>query len=260
MEGVGDFRGARVACFRLWVGGAADDSVKPGVAMNDGGSRAGVVRGKSAGEQFVEHHADREDVRVVVHRLRRVDDFRSGVVGCAEDLLTGLGRVLDGPGKAEVADFRPGVEIEQDVGRFDVAVEDAVFVGMGEAVANAGEKADDFVGVDGDSVGGMEERLPGNILHDDVEHAVDLTEVVNADEVGMVEAGHGFGLGLEARAKSGVLAELIRQDFDRNGAVERFLDGSIDGAHSAGGNQGFEFVSWKKWREVRDFRGLEGDV
>ena len=60
----------------------------------------------------------------------------------------------------------------------------------------------------------VEKRFSRHILHDDIEHAVDLAEVMNTDEIGMVQTGHGLRFGLETRAECGVLAEHLRQDFN----------------------------------------------
>ena len=87
------------------------------------------------------------------------------------------------------------------------------------------------------AVGRMEKRLARHKLHDDVEHAVHFTEVVDADQVWVVEPCHAFGFGFEDRAEARILAELLGQDFDGDGAVERFLHGAIDRAHATRGDE-----------------------
>ena len=87
----------------------------------------------------------------------------------------------------------------------------------------------------------MEQRHSRHILHDDIQHAGDFPEVVNADEIGMVEAGHGLGLGLESLAECGVRAEFLGQDLDGDGPIQGFLDRLIDRAHAAGGDQRARF-------------------
>ncbi len=104
----------------------------------------------------------------MIDALGRVDDFRRGVMGRAEDFLAFLCRLAGVPGEAEITDFRAGLQIEQDVGGLDVAVDDAVLVGMGESVADCGDEMDDLGRIDGHAVGRMEQRLPGHVFHDDV--------------------------------------------------------------------------------------------
>ena len=97
---------------------------------------------------------------------------------------------------------------------------DAVFVRMGKAVANANHELDHIVLSKSMAVCVVKERLTGDMLHDDEKHAIDLAEVVHADEVRVIEARHRFGLGLKTGAKVGISAELLRQDFDGDRAIE----------------------------------------
>ena len=51
-------------------------------------------------------------------------------------------------------------------------------VGVGETVAYPGDQPDDFAGIDCDAMSRVEQRFSRHKLHDDVEHAVDLADVV----------------------------------------------------------------------------------
>ena len=51
------------------VGGAADDVIEARVAANDRRCRARIVGWKLAGEQLVEQHPDRENIRPEIHRM-----------------------------------------------------------------------------------------------------------------------------------------------------------------------------------------------
>ena len=73
----------------------------------------------------------------------------------------------------------------------------------------------------------------------------------------MVEAGHGFRFGLKTRAEGGILAELLGQDFNGDGPVQGFLDGTIHGTHPTGGDQAFDLVAGKQRREFGRLRGAE---
>ena len=57
-------------------------------------------------------------------------------------------------------------------------------------------------------------------LHHNVEHPIDISEVVNGDEVGMVEAGHSLCLSLEGCPELGVVAKYAREYFNGDGAVQ----------------------------------------
>ena len=175
----------------------------------------------------------------------------------AENFLALFDFPLDGAGESEIADLGLGVEIEKDVGRLDVAVDDAVFVGVGESAADGGDEADHFRRVDRLAMGRVIDRLPGHELHHDVKHPVDFAEVIHADEVRVIEAGHRLGLGLEALAKRSVLAEFHRQDFQRDRPIQRLLHRAIDGTHASGRDEALDFIPREKRREVGGLRSNE---
>ena len=104
-------------------------------------------------------------------------------------------------GEAEVGDLHPALAVEEDVGGFDIAVDDAVVVGVGEGVEDVG----------GDVDGLLLGEFPAVVLevlvdvhaidelHDEVELAVrGFPEVVDRDDRGVVEVGHRLRLALEA--------------------------------------------------------------
>ena len=88
-------------------------------------------------------------------------------------------------------------------------------------------------------------------LHDDVEHAADVSEIVDSNQVGVIEAGHCLGFGLKRGPELGVRPELRGEDLDRHRAVERFLASLVNRSHSSlgavgidvlGGNESSEFL------------------
>ena len=79
----------------------------------------------------MEHYPDGKYVRPRINPLRMLQHLRRGVMGRAEYRFAHLDSGTDRPGQAEVADFRPGLLIEQNVTRLNIAMEDAVFMGMG---------------------------------------------------------------------------------------------------------------------------------
>ena len=91
------------------------------------------------------------------------------------------------------------------------------------------------------------EGLTLDQLHDDVEHTIRITKIVNRNEVGVVEPGHRFRLGFKARTKLWVRAKLTGKDLDCDGTIERDLPGGVDGAHSSLCNERSNLVG----REVR---------
>ena len=51
-----------------------------------------------------------------------------------------------GEGKPKVRDVRPALTIEQDIRRFQISVNDAMFVGMMHRIGNIGNKSGPFRG------------------------------------------------------------------------------------------------------------------
>ena len=99
--------------------------------------------------------------------------------------------------------------------------------------------------------------LPVHELHDDVGHAVDLAEVVDADEVRVVELGHGLGLGLEAAAEVLRRRRTRGEDLDGDVAVEGVLAGLVDGPHAALGDEGVDVVGGQEFLDFGGVGGLE---
>jgi len=72
-----------------------------------------------------------------------------------------------------------------------------------------------------------------HVLHAEKVEAIDLTEVENRDNVGMVEVGQRAGLAGEALGKRRVACHLGRQDLHGYQPIEFSLPCLIDSAHSA---------------------------
>ncbi len=255
-----DLMRVRITRFGHLCGRAANDRIEAQVAMGNLRRGPWIIGWQLAGEEFVEQDADRENVGAVVNRFRIVDHFGRGVAGGAVNFRAFLMAGADRMGQAEIANFRLILQIEQDVRRFDVAVDDAVFMGMRQTAANGRNEAYHLLGIDCTSVRAVEKRLARHELHDDEEHAIHFAEVIDADEVRVVEPCHAFGFGFEDRAEARILAEFLGQDFDGDRSVERFLHGAIDRAHATRGDEALDVVGGKQWRQLIDFRCLENDL
>ena len=133
--------------------------------------------------------------------------------------------------QTEVPDLGNRFRSEENVSGLDVTVQDAVLVSVGQTMRNAGYEANRFFLVDRSSIGGMVERLTLNQLHDDVEHPISITKIIDGNQVGVVEAGHRFGLGFKARSELRVRSKLTGKDFDRDRTVEGNLPGGVDSTH-----------------------------
>jgi hypothetical protein len=79
-------------------------------------------------------------------------------------------------------------------------------------------------------------------FHHQRERAVAFLDAVDLRDVGMVERRQRLRLALEARPPLGIRRQQIRQDFDRDVAIELDVAGAVDLAHSAGADLGLDPV------------------
>ncbi|GAA3308720.1 hypothetical protein GCM10020295_71480 [Streptomyces cinereospinus] len=164
--------------------------------VEDGDRGVGLERGV-AGEELVQHAAQRVDV---TGRARGPAEraLRGEVEAGADDLAGGGergGRVVQEAGDAEVADLQRAVGVQQQVGRFDVAVHDALLVGGGQPGGRLG-------GDPRHALGGLRARVgehPGQAvavhqLHHQEEPVLVRAEVQYADHVRVMQPPGGLRL------------------------------------------------------------------
>jgi hypothetical protein len=117
----------------------------------------------------------------------------------------------------------------KDVGGLEVAVDEAVLVGVAEGVA---ELSGDLDGLfEGLGLALLEARALDQ-LHDQVGHVLVLADVVHRDHVRVAEGGGGAGLAEEALAS---VADLVvsAKDLDRDRSLEVGVPAAEDDAHAA---------------------------
>ena len=122
---------------------------------------------------------------------------------------------------------------DEDVGGFDVAVDDAGAMGGVERVGDFDadfEKAFEFERAAGDDVleSGAVEKF-----HGDEGAAVVFADVVDRADVGMVQGGGGAGFALEAIERLWIVREIVGEKFESDEAAEAGVFGFVDDAHSA---------------------------
>ena len=142
-------------------------------------------------------------------------------------MLAVVGRQL--LGQAEVGDVRLVVGVEQDVGRLQVAVQDALLVGVldGPGDGDAGSAAAARPG-SGPSASCCARLRPSMKSMREVVPAVDGADLVDLDDVRVLQPAGGAGLGVEALAGPASPARLpARIIFRATCAVERLLDGAL---------------------------------
>ena len=143
---------------------------------------------------------------------------------------------LDPLGQAEVGDLRLALPVEQDVGRLEVAVDDAALVGVVDGLGHLGHQPGRLA---------RRQRAVGGLLgqaaaldeaHAEVVLALVLADLVDRHDVGVVEVGGRLGLDVEP-LDVGLGGELAGQDhLQGDRPVEADLPGLVDDAHAAAGD------------------------
>ncbi len=125
---------------------------------------------------------------------------------------------------------------DEDVGRLQVAVDQADRVGLGQPGAGLAEQEDRPARRQG---AGRPDQLfqahPGQVFHDVIEDAVvGVAVVVDGDRVGVREPGGRVDFSLEAGQGRGVGASLGFDQLEGAGTLQELVLGHVDLAHPAG--------------------------
>ena len=198
-----------------------------------------ALEGRGAGQSLEEHAAERVDVGAPVAAIA-LDSLGGEVVDRADD-RTGVGqpgRRGGMPGDAEVGQI--GVlallrRVDQHVRRLDVAVDQFSAMRRRERRRNLPHEPARALGLQAALAAvdqGAQVRSL-DVAHDQVEHALALTRLVDGDHVGVLDRRGDARLALEALAEGHVPGELWSDRLERHLAVERELGGAVDDSHPA---------------------------
>jgi hypothetical protein len=181
----------------------------------------------STGQELVEHDAQAEDVRTAVDPVPLAPGLlRAHVRGSAGNPGL-LAVVLIPQRQPEVGHARLALEIDQDVGRLDVAVDQAPGMGMVQRSATVATSSADWRTTTGPCPFGSA-KSPLDVLGDDVAEAVlGAANAVDRDDARVVEASQGRGprrysstsSGPETRSGLGTLMATVGRDH-RPGRVD----------------------------------------
>jgi hypothetical protein len=172
---------------------------------------------RQAGEQFEEHYAER------VHICRRRNGlagelFRRGVVGRerrGSQFRCGPGNGIQQLGDTEVQKLHSPFRRDEDVARFQVAMNHQAAVSAGDDIAHFNEQSQPRAQVELPSVAELREADAFHVLHDHVRAAVGMHAAIEqAGDAGVLQAGEDFPLCLKARDL-------------RDGASLQHLDGGL---------------------------------
>jgi hypothetical protein len=136
-------------------------------------------------------------------------------------------------GGAEIEDFGAPALGDKNVGRFDVAMDDAFAVGGVQSVGYFDGQVQENVGVERPSADTMLQRGPFEELHGDECLSFLLADVVDCANVGMIQRGGGLGFALKAGQSLRIAGYSLRQKLERDKTSETGVLGFVDDTHSA---------------------------
>ncbi len=192
------------------------------------------VEGRMARQQFIEQHPQRVDVAARVNvQCAPPRLFGAHVGGGADELLEGGKNCLvrqtlacGGFGDSEINDFGHGGAVvlrHQNVGGFEVAVDDALVVGVLNGLANRNEQLQALAGGKLLLVAVVGDLDPAHQFHDKIgPPALGGAGIEDLGDIGVVHQRQRLALGLEASHHlPGVHAQL--DDLEGDTAADGFL-------------------------------------
>jgi len=144
--------------------------------------------------------------------------------------------------QAEVENFDEAIFRNHEVARFQVAVSDACFVRLCEALRNLRGDFDCFAQGQGSGEKQFAESVSLHQFHRDVVGGAVLPEFVDRDDIGMVEGRRGTRFSLEALQPIRVSGECRGKNFNGEIAAEASIPCAVDFAHAASAQQRFDLV------------------
>ena len=145
-------------------------------------------------------------------------------------------------GQAEVEDLDAAVLGDEDVVRLEIAVDDALVVGRGEALGDLRGVVDRLAHRQRRASDALAQRLALEQLGDHERRAVVSAEIVDREDVRVVELAGGARLLLEATQPVGVLGEGRGQDLEGDLATDARVARAIHLAHAADAERPRHFV------------------
>ena len=232
------FPGALEAAFPFLFQSAEDDLIHEGVDsgfLRGGGEPAD---GQLAGEHFIKDHPERINIRAVVH-LAGVFDLLRGHVGHGAEACTAEGQAeflaagLTQLGDTEISDFHAAPGVEEEILRLDIAVEDALAVGVLEGLADSGDDFQRLFRGEAFCPHGLAQIHAIDVFHEQEIPAALLAEIVHGDDVRMIQLRERPGLAVEAFGKGRVSGERPGQDLERHIALQFRLPDLENSPHAA---------------------------
>ena len=155
-------------------------------------------------------------------------------------------------GYAKIRHLHAALPIQQDILRLDVAVDDALVVGILEGVANLRHDRQRLARRHPPAVHQPAQTHPVHEFHQEVEKAVRPAGIIDGHNARMIQPGQRLGFPGKPLGKRRVTANARRQDLQRRYPVQFLLADLIDHSHAAP-TQDLQNLELREMR--RQFRG-----
>jgi hypothetical protein len=140
---------------------------------------------------------------------------------------------LQEPGETEVKDLHPALGGDHDVVGFQVAVDDAVAVGVGERLGDRDRGADPFPDRHRPAADAVPQGLPLDQLHDQELDPVLLADLVDDGDAGVVQGRRRLRLAAEPQDPFARPGPFRRQYLDRDVPVQLGVEGLPGQPHAS---------------------------
>ena len=192
-----------------------------------------------AGEELKQRHTEREDVGAGVGLLaqellgRHVDDGANHLAGFGQALVPPAAFGLDEPPRhPEIHHLHVPLVGQDEVRGLQVTMHDTMRVRFLERLGNLAGQLEHPRGRQRALGRRVEQRLARHVLHDDAGSAIELGELVDLADVGMIERRRRLGLPAEPLVGHRIVLQPPRDELDGDRTLERPVLGQKHLAHA----------------------------
>ena len=191
-------------------------------------------KGPLPGQKLEQNDPYGKQVGTPVNPLRILDLLRGHVVHRPHDQV-GPGHVGPGdPGNPEIHDLHFPAGKDAHIGRFYVAVNDAMIMGIMKPAADLGDDVQLLQQVVGDLLpDDLLQVHPFQKLHGNERDSVFFPQVVNGNDIGMAQVACRLSFPVEALQKAGVVLKRGGHGFDRHQPSQEGILRFINNSHGA---------------------------
>src|SRR5438552_556050 len=141
-------------------------------------------------------------------------------------------------GQSEIENLHAPAAHDENVSRFDVAVDDSLCVSRFQSVRYLDAKIQELVRRDRAFADPLLQALPFQQLHDDHRLVIVFLHFINRADVGVVQGGSGASLELEPLQRSGNAVDAVGQKFQSHTSAQPDILRLVHDSHTAAAQLG----------------------